>query len=325
VTLQPTLVDSAVPLKESLLENFFFFAATESRKSSLEGIIAGKPQGALSWAFAKMLTQAFSTGKRLTFNEMRDTLHAEVKSLTSQRQFTDIRTRGDGTEVLFALGKKKNKPTVAPVSSTDKIDSVKMMIKGVSPSWIKPMKALKITAKNPDLIWDVQQKEIINKQGDITAHTIATEEDIKQVTERVRLIRVIDSLEKGHFIASQLSALGDNDKNRHAKLHPFGSTVAFSIGTPRYQYLYQFNIAGNGEVQCYPVERVNKAKDYDFKAQPPAGNDSLITLVLKKPSASLDQLVTEAQCGTVFQLRQKLPSVLKGKAYQLSRVDVFTG
>ena len=323
---KPAIVDSSKRVKEEELENFYFFAATESRKMSLEGIIeeSGVAHGALSWAFSKVLKQALSKGKSgLTFSEMKDYIHAEVRNLTSQRQFTAIRPRGGGTEVLFKLASNKKGKSKRKSGIQDK--TVKLAIEGETPKWIKNIQGLQLTAQDPDIIWDVNKKEVLNKQGDITAYKIENRSDLAQVINRVRLVAVIDRLAKGHFTQSQLSAAGDKDKSKHAKLHQFGSKVVFHISNLNYTYLYQFNMAGNGEIQCYPAETVNQSKQYEFNATPPAGNDTLITLVLKKPSAQLAKLVTENSCDNAVVIAKQLPILLKKQAYQLGRVDVFTG
>lgn len=320
---KPSIKDSTQRLKEIDLDNFFFFAATESRKPSLEGIINGVPHGALSWAFAQVLREALATKKKsLNFSEMQAYIATEVKNKTDHRQFTDIRPRGGGSEVLFELKKTAKVSSNKLATATSEV--IKLNIIGKNPKWIKHLEALQLSEQDPDLIWDRKAGEVLNKQGDITAYHIKQRSDIAQVINRIRLLRVIDQLAKGHFINSQLSAVGSTDKNQHAKLHHFGDEVAFYISGLKYQHLYQFNLAGNGEVQCFPAERVQREKKHDFEASSPAGNDSLITLILKKPSAQLAQLVTEKSCGQAMIIQQQLPALLKGRDYQLGRVDVFT-
>lgn len=319
---QPSIRDSAQRVKEIDLDNFFFFAATESRKPSLEGMIKGKHHGALSWAFVQVLRDALASKKQsLSFGEMQAYIHTEVKNQTDSLQFTDIRPRGGGAEVLFQL--KKNSEAVIDVASSD--HRIKLKLIGKEPEWMSALEDLQLTAQHPDLIWDRTTGEILNKQGDITAHQIKRRDELGQVLERVKLLRVIDQLAKGHFINSQLSAKGDKEKNQHAKLHHFKDEIAFYISGLSYRYLYQFNVAGNGEVQCFPAEKVGESKQYEFTASEPAGNDSLITLILKKPSPQLAKLVTETSCANAFTLRQQLPALLKHRAYQLGRVDTFTG
>lgn len=323
---EPSIRESRQPVKEVDLDDFFFFAATESRKPSLEGIINGEHHGALSWAFAQILREALATGKQaLNFSEMQAYIDTEVKNKTDNRQFTDIRPRGGGTDVLFQLKKSHQPITTTATSSKTSAQTVKLKIMGTTPAWMASLKQVQVSDQNPDLIWDRKTAEILNKQGDVTAHEIKVPSDLAQVIQRVQLLRVIDQLAKGHFIESRLSAKGDQERNKHAKLHHFGDEVAFYITGLKYPYFYQFNLAGNGEVQCYPVEKVGNTEKYDFNAGDPVGNDSLISLVLKKPSAQIAQLMTKKSCGKAMNIAKQLPNLLKNQAYQLGRVDTFTG
>lgn len=332
VTLsKPSIIDTKRN-KEIDIENFFLFAATESRKQSLEGIIEGVHHGALSWAFAQAIEYSISHHQsNITYTDLRNYVENEVRNRTDSRQFTDIRPRGSGNEVLFTL---KGNPIRKRITSKQPI--IRVNIIGKTPNWFHNLSNVQINKKIPDFIWDIPNGEIINKQGDITAFRIKSRDDFSQIINRIRLIQNIDQLAKRHNIKSQLSPYGSKNKNSHAKLHKFSNCkncdqckdqcIAFSISDIKeISYLYQFNITGNGLIQCFEPERVQQKKDYEFNATPPAGNDTLVTILVPKENKDLSQLITEKKCQSTSYIMKKLPSILKNVKYKLGRIDTFTG
>lgn len=95
----------------------------------------------------------------------------------------------------------------------------------------------------------------------------------------------------------------------------------------KHNTLLQFNLAGNGNVQCFSPAKVeaNNSKLYGFKATEPVGNDTLVTLVIDNPSDVLTNLLDEKGCPDTDALASELPGLLQGKDYQLSYVDTFVG
>jgi hypothetical protein len=140
---------------------------------------------------------------------------------------------------------------------------------------------------------------------------------MQKVIDRWFLIQKVTQLSEAHSMESKLGK-----RNQHAKTHHFGDKIHFSLAAaPQHTELLQFNISGNGKIQCYPIDKAIEKK-YAFTAEAPAGNDSLISIAMSQPPQALVQLVTN--CPSAIEFERELPALLKGAAYQMSRVDVFT-
>jgi hypothetical protein len=142
-------------------------------------------------------------------------------------------------------------------------------------------------------------------------------------------MQTLNQLSKGHSIKTQLSQkTAKKASNKHAKRHAIGEKVAFYMSGLKHSKVLQFNLAGNGDIQCYPILSTAKTADYshDFKATAPIGHDHLITLLVDHPSKSLKHLLDrQSDCPSAIELANQLPSLLQQQAYQLGRVDIFTG
>lgn len=316
-------------VNEMDLDNFYFFAATDDNKRSVEGLIDlnGVPtsHGLLSLTFAKALRDPviFSDGQ-LTLTELSEYIRAEVVNISQSGQFTHIIPR-EGKEVLFSMAKRK----AENISTPQYAHHLKIKVKGNIPTWSKSLENIRFSADNPDYIWDIKTAKIYNQYSDLVSDKIQSRPDLQKFIDRWRLIQRLNQLSKGHSIKTQLSRKeAKKDLNTHAKRHAIGENIAFYMSKFKYKKILQFNLAGNGDIQCYPMLSTTQTADYslDFKAINPIGQDNLVTLLVDHPSKPLKNLLDRASnCATAIELATTLPKLLQKETYQLGRIDIFTG
>jgi len=314
---------------EMNLENFYFFAATDDNKRSVEGLVDlnGVPtsHGLLSLTFAKALRDPtiFSDGQ-LTLTELSEYIRAEVVNMTQSGQFTNIIPR-EGKEVLFSMPKRKAENIAAPKQA----NHLKIKVKGKIPTWSKQLEKVRFNVDNPDYIWDIKAAKIYNKYSDLVSDQIQSRQELQRFIDRWILMQTLNRLSKGHSIKTQLSRKGAKKAfNQHAKRHAIGEQIAFYMSDLKHSQVLQFNLAGNGDIQCYSMFSTTETADYNrnFAVTAPIGHDNLMTLLVDNPSKSLKHLLDkESNCPSAIELANKLPTLLQQQAYQLGRVDVFIG
>jgi hypothetical protein len=314
---------------EMNLDNFYFFAATDDNKRSVEGLVDlnGVPtsHGLLSLTFAKALRDPaiFSDGK-LTLTELSEYIRTEVVNMTQSGQFTNIIPR-EGKEVLFSMAKQK----AESISDSKAANYLKIKVKGNIPTWGKQLDKVRFSTDNPDYIWDIGAANIYNKYSDLVSSQIQSRQELQRFIDRWTLMQTLNRLSKGHYIKTQLSRKGAKKAvNQHAKRHAIGEQIAFYMSDLKHSKILQFNLAGNGDIQCYSMLSTTETADYNrnFAATAPIGHDNLMTLLVDNPSKSLKNLLDrQSNCPSAIELANQLPSLLQQQAYQLGRVDIFIG
>lgn len=310
VPVDTLAVSSNAP--EAELENFIFFSASDDNKKAYEYPIEGRIRGALSWAFSRAIQYADRDRNGLTLAELSLYVRDKVKQQSNNSQFPNVAPRGNSEMLVFSQGYKAQP---RPIVESNHQTKLALAIKG-TPLKGKLHRVHVVPSKQADIIWDVAKKEVIIA-GDMTAYGIGTVQAMQKVIDKWFLVQKMMQLSEFHPMESQLG-----NSNQHAKVHRFGDKIHFSLSAKaQHTELLQFNLAGNGEIECYPIDKAG-TKSYQFVAKSPAGNDSLISIAIGQPPKALVALVDS--CPNAVEFEAELPKLLKGLDYQMSRVDVFT-
>lgn len=306
-------------------QRFAFFSGSQSDQVVTE-VYAPRPfnqkgpeqlRGALSIAFAESLHEKLALvdrnrDKGLSIDELRQHIKNRVSGFSIKNQNPTF-FPNRGSNVVLRVANQSVPPVAAP-----KKGQVQVKVSGKMPNFLAFLSHIKAVAQHYDLHWGVSNGMVFNKFGDLMARGVNTQDDISKVASRMQLVKIIQSLSMGHSIESSLG-------NTEQKVHRLGTPIQFSINGLKHRTLIQFNLAGNGEVQCFNHEQVNGSKSYRFRTSRPVGNDTLVTLAMDKPPARLLQLVGgQSQCTRdIDDLVNELPGLLKGRPYQISTVDTF--
>jgi len=305
--------------------NFAFFSGSKSNQVVNEVAAPTpfikngplQPRGPLSIAFAEALHEKLiavdsNRDKSLSLDELRRHIRHRVASFSLKNQEPTFYP-AQGSNVVLQL-----RPAHTPAIAAPTKNNVGIKVSGQPPSFLSFLSNITAKVKNYDLNWGVNNGLVFNKFGDLMARDIRNQNDIGRVATRYQLVKVIETLAIGHTIESQLG-------NTERRAHPIGTPLKFSINELKHKTLLQFNLTGNGEVQCFDSEHVNGSKSYDFTTSAPVGNDTLVTLAMDNPPSRLKQLVgSERQCTTDLNaLVDELPKLLRGQRYQLSTIDIF--
>ena len=306
-------------------KNFTFFSGAKSYQEVKE-VQASTPfvkngamqsRGPLSLAFAEALYEKLGAvdlngDKALSIDELSRHIRNRVMGFSLKNQEpTFYPTRGS-TPVLAI------KTRVTPLIPMPIKSKVGVKVTGVTPKFFLSLKNIRPVSKNYELNWGIAEGKVYNKFGDLIARNVRFKEDIDRVASRHQLVKIIRDLTVGHTANAQVGTT-------ESKTHSIGTQIKFSINGLKHQKLIQFNLTGNGQLQCFDSERVNGKKFYKFVTGQPVGNDTLVTLAMNNPPKQLLQLVgSQAQCtSNISDLADKLPRLLKGRRYQLSYIDLF--
>ncbi len=307
------------------LKGVLFLAATQEHRKTPEVLIDGKPRGALSYVFARILQGAADSDhdKVTTLFELEDYLRAMVRTLSQARQTPEIQPHGKNRPVLRTAAT----PAAAVMEDADDTEPLKVAVLGM------PLeRAAKIIARipgaelagpgveNPALVWDAKAKAVANGAGDIVARDVF-EHQLAGVVAKWRALEALQKL--AGKAPLEMTMLPDDSTHRK------GEVVTFRSAPVKYPYVTVFNLAWNGQVQyLYPLSNApdgyftGKPWSLSLKVTPPYGSDHLVLIASKKLPAALRarlQDMTEPS-----RLAALLRKTLKDNPHQTGIQPLFT-
>lgn len=298
--------------------NYMFISGSKDSETVKEIIDhrTGKYRGALSMAFTSALYNADQNNDGgISIDEIKNYIETDTLINTVKNQeptfFPDT-----GSNIIFKAVKKLTIPT----ASTSRVDLVKLKIDGHKPNFLNNLAQIKLVDKAYDLLWQPNTGNVFNSTGDLVASNIQGQDALGRLADRKRLVNKIYTISngKGRFVAGKL---GDTENKTHA----LNTKIKFSLDGFEFPYLYQFNLAGNGTIQCFKAGKTLSQVRYNFDTAEPVGNDTLVSIAVKKPIAQLDKLIgsTRHCTSSPKTLLEQLPKVLQDTSYQINHVDIF--
>lgn len=294
-------------------------------------------RGALSMAFSKALSNAdHNRDGGISIDEIKSFIEAETKNSTEKNQTpTFAPTRGSNYVFGQAAKVTETKPkpvkpeltrprlAAKPESPKPNIIAnsrqIQLKITGDIPVFIKNIPEIAISNTAYDIHWDINTGSVFNKTNDLIAANVKGQDGISRIVSRRQLIDTIYQLSKApnRFVSGNLG-------KTESQTHKIGEKISFNLEGITKPHFYQFNIAGNGVIQCFS-KAIYHQSDYDFHVTDPVGNDTLVSIAVPEPISSLDESITSSgQCANdPSDLVKLLPQALKEQDYQINHVDIF--
>lgn len=301
---------------DATLSNLTFLAAVDETRASPEIRIpkgSGRPRGALSYAFARVIdgTAPSAVPGIFTRGDLVDYIGATIRPLTDNQQDPDLRPRGDFDRVVID-GERDLDAVSEPVSSTATATGgnfehamtsvVRIFASGNSPVSASKAGSVEIraasTVEDSDLSWDSNARRVYAKGGDLIATEVGAR-DLVGVAMREAALRRLTALAGSR---PRTIRLADGDR-RHVLGEKIDIDVTSSNSTAvptKSEYYALFNIAGTGKVQfLYPYldkgDKVVIEGAHPFEkivVRPPIGADTLVLVVADYP---LDGLIAKVR------------------------------
>lgn len=262
----------SIPRDQSNLElpHVVFLSGAQHNELVPEIDIEGRPQGALSYAFAAAVAGAADDNKDgiVTGAELSTYVLRTIRTISDSSQHgkvtwpqADVRS---GKEIkpndpLFVLSSSTVRPPAQQPASTqgarlkisNSTDAIRAQIS-------KELAGVTIVADGGsyDLLWDSATRQVVDSLGNIVSSDI-TQSDLRAVLDAVR---VFDEVKRRAVKASldmRLLLPGESENSPPSRVsdrtHRKGAELALVVRGMKYPYFVTFNITGDGTVQVlYP-------------------------------------------------------------------------
>jgi len=293
-----------IPRASNLLElpHVVFLSGAQHSELVPEFLIDGRPQGALSWSFARALAGPADSNRDgiISGAELGSYVLRSIRTLSDSGQHPDIRwpqadvrsgsaMRPD--DPLFFLG--PSRPSSPPESENGLI---RLDIRGTAEDQrIAIARTLKRVAlvnpgQAPDLTWDASTREVFDKFGNTQAFRVAAG-DLQAVVDAARAFEAIRQMTLTSGLDMRLvlpeESIYASPSVASDRTHVRGTHLVLVATGRRYPYFVLFNITGNGTVQLlYPFTERNDPPTIDPAAayklpldvSAPFGADHLIAV-----------------------------------------------
>lgn len=294
---------------DTALADLTFLAAVDKTQASPEVLIpkgTGRPRGALSYAFARVIDGQAPTARPglVSRGDLVDFIDATVRPLTDNRQDPDLRPRRDFDRVVIDIGRDlqaaapsaPEKPDAAPPAPLPQVRVFPLA--GAPPAAAEDGTVRIVAAPSrgeADLLWDSNERKVFTPGGDLVASDIAAR-NLIGVAAREEAVRRVTALA---LKQPRLIRLDGGDRRYVAGDRIVINASPGASAAPKAQYYVLFNIAGTGLVQfLYPYLDKNDAPRMEgprpFEAigvAPPYGTDTLILVVADHPIEPLVRAV----------------------------------
>jgi hypothetical protein len=255
------------------LPRLVFLSAALKEEQAPEVPIDGRPRGALSWAFARLLRGDAGGGAgELRLGQLRRFVIENVRMQSGASQTPDIlpdddddrllmRTAGGGTaqnpagplRLFVRAGGEVSLPATLP----DRVRVVPSQEEGV------------------ELVWDVMRAELVDR-GDLVADEV-TATALPTTLEKIVAERDLQNLVPAHPMVMRLKPSDG--------IHHQGEEISFEIEGRDGAALILFSLASDGRVQYHwpkhdneKEPRLDKPVSLVFRVGPPFGRDYLVAL-----------------------------------------------
>ena len=323
----------AAAINPELLDNVVFFGAVQDHELALEYAIDGVTRGALSWSFARALRgHADQNGdKVINTRELERYLLEKVRTVTEGRQFPQMVPRGRPTEIAFRV----TQPASAAAGQQDAlVKPLNLHVAGTNdaPGLAANLRDVRLVAAGQaDLTWDRKNGEVVSASGDVVARLGADAapgrvqplvdkwlllRDLGELAEQQPLNLRIDAGNGTHHAGTELKILLDG--------HTGGNLTLVNLAVDgTVQFLVPWPASPNRNYHG-PVEP-GRTFSFKLKVSPPFGADHLVALTSPQPMSALHKEILSLDGKKAAGLlRSVIATHLKGAAYQLGSVGLFT-
>ncbi len=303
------------------LKGVLFLAATQESRKTPEVFIHGRPRGALSYAFARILEGAADGNhdRVTTLFELEDYLRATVRQFSEARQTPEVRPRGKDGPVLrhakaaiVAVREQVGPPLKVSVLNMP-LDAAADVIAHI------PGAELAGPGAQAELVWDAQSKEVL-RNGDVVARNVF-EHQLGGVVAKWRALRALKDAAGQAPVEMRM----EPDDSVHRE----GQRIAFRSAALKYPFVTVFNLAWNGQVQyLYPLRNdpdggfAGRAWNLPLKVTPPFGADHLVLIASQRAPAALRARL--ADMGDPGGLAALLRKTLKANPHQIGIQPLLT-
>ena len=311
-------------ISQDQLPGVLFLAATQEHRKTPEVLINGRPRGALSYVFARILEGAADNNhdRVTTLFELEDYLRAMVRTYSQARQTPEVIPHGEDRPVL-----RVNAAAPAAIMDDDEAAPLKVAVMGMpleaAARILERIPGAELAGpgvENPALVWDAKEKVIANGTGDIVARDVF-EHQLPGVVAKWRALASLQEMAGRSPL--EMRMLPDDS------VHKQGEVVTFKSAPLKFPYVTVFNLAWNGQVQyLYPLRNdpdghfTGRPWKISLKVTPPYGSDHLVLIASEKLPAALRARLRDIRDPA--RLAPLLRKTLKDNPHQSGIQPLFT-
>ena len=317
-------------MKRSNVPNLFFYSAANETEETPEVEIDSRSRGALSWAFSRGIEGAADADRDriITHGELQNYLFQKVKELSGEQQHPQAEPAGRSREAVFRLSGSIT--TSSPIPSLSSLE-IKLALFGASGdlpadrisslnlSNVKPV----LRSDAPDLILDVDQRDMLSAMGDVVATEVSlAETSLSPILEKWRLLKSIKLTTSPAPLRLEL-APGDGRHRAGERLH-------LSVSERRLPYMIVLVLCSDGTVNLiYPGARetpevTTAVHAFDVKPIAPFGADHIVAVATDALPTALHRLLQQSEgLRLTRDLADALSATLSGN-YQVGTQGIYT-
>ncbi len=309
---------------EEELKGVLFLAATQEHRKTPEVLINGRPRGALSYVFARILEGAADSDhdRVTTLFELEDYLRAMVRTYSQARQTPEVRPHERDRPVLRMAGAFAS----PAVEEDEDAEPLRIAVMGVpldhAASLMESIPGAELAGPGAqaDLVWDAAEKVVVNGTGDIVARGVF-ERHLPGVAAKWRALKALQAMAGAAPLS--MNMLPDDGVHRR------GEIITFRSAPLKYPFVTVFNLTWNGQVQfLYPLRTdpdggfEGRVWSLRMKVAPPYGSDHLVLVATSQAPAALRTRLRRMKRPA--ELPALLRKALEGRAHQIGIQPLFT-